>query len=196
MDLTTLARVKALIGLDSGDDTHDALLGQLIASYSAEFEQYLGRHIEADTRTEIYKLPQTRKSLSLRGAPMWSEPTLMRYSDARNMVGSVTLMLNTDYDVDLEEAQVRFRFTPMLSPGYIEITYEGGMDTTTSNFLSSYPAIAEACDLQCAYHFKRRDQPQGTRTVEAGMGSSLYQGPLDLLDGVRRVLNTWRRRYA
>ncbi len=194
MDLTTLVRVKEMAGLDVTDDQHDAILTRLISAYSADFEKRLDRHTLVAARTEVQRVKQGKRTLSLRAAPASVAPTSVKYSDSRSFTNSTALTENLEYTVDLEQSLIRFLFATSLSVGYAQVIYTGGMAATTAAFVSGYPAIAEACDLQVIYHWRRRDYVNGSRVVEGG--SSNYIGELNLLETVERVLDQYARRYV
>lgn len=194
MELTTLTRVKEMAGIDVTDTSHDDIFDRLIAAYSADFEKRLDRYALVAERTEVTRIKQGRRTLSLRAAPASVAPTSVKYSSTRSFASSTALTENTDYTVDLEQALIRFLFATSFKDGWAQVTYTGGMAATTAAFVSGYPAIAEACDLQIIYHWRRRDYPNGSRVVEGG--SSNYIGELNLLESVERVLGQYVRRYV
>jgi hypothetical protein len=194
MDLTTLVRVKAMAGIDVLDEQHDTILNRLISAYSADFEKRLDRHTLVGARTEVHNVRTGKRTLSLRAAPASVAPTSVKYSHSRDFSGSTALTENLEYTVDLEQALIRFLFATSLPVGYAQVIYTGGMAATTAAFISGYPAIAEACDLQVIYHWRRRDYVNGSRVVEGG--SSNYIGELNLLKAVERVLDQYMRRYV
>ena len=53
-DLTTLAKVKAWLGLADDAGPNDGLLGQLITAASAFVVSYLGRNVLTAGYTEVY----------------------------------------------------------------------------------------------------------------------------------------------
>lgn len=196
MDLTTLARVKEMagIGQDTADTSHDAILTRLISAYSADFEKRLDRHVLVGARTEVTRIKHGSRTLSLRAAPASVAPTSVKYHSSRSFTTATALVENTDYTVDLEQAFIRFLFPTTLKDGYAEVQYTGGMAADTAAFVSGFPAIAEACDLQVIYHWRRRDYVNGSRSVEGG--STTYIGELNLLEAVERVLGQYTRRYV
>lgn len=193
MDLTTLARVRTLLALAAGDVEYDAQITDLITTYSADFERCLDRHVLVAARTETYPVKQFARMVNLRGAPVSVTPTSVLYSDTRDFASSTELVVDQDYTIDLETALIDLRISTAFKRGYIQVAYTSGMAATPAAFIAAYPAIAQAADMQVAYHFRRRDVPGGSRVVEGG--SSNYFGELDLLDNVKRVLDMYMRRY-
>ena len=194
MDLTTLARVRALLGFDDATDlSPNDLLTLLITSYSDTFERELDRHTLEAARTEIYRVRRQRRTLSLRAAPLTVAPTSIKYSTTKDFSLSTAQTENTDFTVDLELGLIVFLFSPSLKYGWVEIAYTGGMALDTAAFIVAFPAIAIAMDQQVAYHFQRKDNLAGTKVVEGGSTNDFDQ--LDLLEHSMRAIGHEKRRY-
>lgn len=193
MDWTTTTRVKALGGWDAGDTQHDAVLDRLIDSYSQEFERRLDRVVEVAVQTDVRRIKRGKRTLSLRAVPLSAAPTSIKYNDTLDFSVATALVENTDYVVDLTEGLIEFLFAPTMTVGWMQIVYTGGMAADTAAFIAAYPALAEAIDAQVVYHYRRRDYPGGSRTVEGG--STSFESELNILKGVERALLQYRRRY-
>ncbi len=194
IDLSTAARVKALLETDTSD--HDTLIGQYITLYSNVFEAEMDRWTEETARTEVYRIPLHKRFLPIRGAPI-TTLTSVKYNSTRDFSSVSALTSNEGFVADLGNGVIEFTTTQLLDPGYVEVQYTGGMGTNTADFITNFPAVAEILDAQIGHHFDRRDHPGGQVEVAAGSRSSKtqYEGELDLLAIVQRVLGIYRRRY-
>lgn len=200
LDLTTLARVKTLLG-ESGASL-DALLSQLISSVSARFEEEMRRHTLRAARTEVYPVKMTRRMLTLKGAPVDPAAAItVKYSDTTDFASSPTLVKNSDYVIEDEMGVIRLITTgdafaagkmqrPFM-PYYVQVACTSGMATSTANFISAYPEIAQACDIQTAYLFKRKVSPGGD--VKVGDSYSQFTRDYGLLDEARSALSKHKR---
>jgi hypothetical protein len=200
LDLTTLARVKTLIGEESNEQ--DDLLAQLIRSTSARIEGELGRKAKRQEYTEVYPLSESRHVLLLRAIPVdTDEDMVVKASASMDFSASTPLVANSGYVLDPQTSLLRFygQFIAPRRPGstqpsgpiYIQVQYTGGMAETTSAFVEAYPEIAEAVDLQVAYLHKRRNSPGGNMTV--GSGSTSFESQYGLLSEVKALLAQHRR---
>ena len=73
----------------------------------------------------------------------------------------------------------------------MQVTYTGGLATSTANLITAYPDLAQACDLQVAYLHRRRLSAGGNFSV--GQSSTQYTGDYDLLVDVQKTLNKYMR---
>src|SRR6185295_1588031 len=69
IDLTTLARVKVILGLGS-ETKYDTFLASAIKSISQRFEKYLDRGITVASRIEYFDVLVGRKSFDLYAFPV------------------------------------------------------------------------------------------------------------------------------
>lgn len=194
MDLTTLARVRSVLAYDVSDTQFDAYLSLLITAYSQVFERELNRPTLTAARTEVYRVRPGRRTLSLRAAPLTAVPTSVKYDATQDFAAASPLTLGVDYLADVAEGLVTFLFSPRIRYGYAQVIYTAGMGADTAAFISAYPSIAEACDMQVVYHFKRRHTPAGNKVVEGG--SSNYFSEVGLLENARRILEQHRRHFV
>lgn len=193
MDLTTLARVKAV--LEQGGvsaDALDGLITSLIPGVSARMEQLLGRHVEAAERTEDFNADPRDHGLVLYGFPVTAVASVS-YDESRTF-GASTVVDSGLYHVDLARGVLRWDgFRLGAGPGVIRIVYTGGMAANTAAFITAFPDLALACDLQVSYLVQRRSAPGGTATV-AGAGSRSYVDAYNLLPDVKDAVLAHRRR--
>lgn len=202
MDATTTAKVKELLDVDSGDTTHDAVLGRLIAAVSQRIETFIDRSLLSEARTEEYDLRPRQRVLFLRNYPLTAQTDISTIKIATNWdFPSVSAVSSSDYHADYDTGAVHFNFYPIQSylgnnmataPGAVQVVYTGGFAGTTDGIIVNYPAIAEACATQVVAMWRRRDQPH-VKTTDIGDYASTVEGPLTFLPDVREALIPYRR---
>lgn len=202
MDYTTKARVKVLLGIGAADTSQDSFIDQLITATSGRFDAEMRRHSTQTARTEVYPVKFTRRLVTLKGAPVPSGGALtVKISDTTDFTTAVTLVKDDDFIIEHDAGVLRLmtQGTPFtagstgrpIAPYYIQVTYTGGFATSTANLIAGWPDLAEACDLQVAYLYKRRVSPGGN--VSVGDSSTQYTKDYGLLDEVREALNKYKR---
>jgi len=190
MDLTTKARIKALRGITNTDS--DDLIDLLIAGVSARFEAVLGRHVLDDNYTETYEIVKAGKVIWLRAYPVDSIDSIAYTAEPNDGTAS-SLTADEEYYLDAEAGIIRLRFSPTpYDPGYVKITYNGGMAPNVTAFIANYPEIAAACDTQVTHEMNRRNSPGSNITTRDGK-TDFGSPELNLLRGVREVLGTFAR---
>ena len=190
MDMTTKARIKTL--RDYQDNGADDLIDLVIAGVSAKFAALLGRHVLDTDYTETYELLKAGKVVWLRGYPVDSIDAIT-YTETPDNTDASDLTVNEDYYLDGEAGILRLRITPTpYDPGYVVITYNGGMATTTTTFITEWPEIAAACDQQVTYELNRRTSPGGNILTRDGK-TEFGQPEVNILRGVREVLHLFAR---
>lgn len=192
MDLTTTTRVQTL--LESGGATvsqHAALLGDLVPAVSARVEEYLGRSAQTASRTEYFDTEPSLFRVVLTAYPV-TTVSLVRYDPLR-VYDSASEIDSTEYAVDTDRGFISFdRVGFSVAMRGLKVTYTGGMAANTAAFVSAFPAIAHACDLQIASLIQRRLSLAAT-SANAGAGSKAYVGAYDLLPEVKSTLDLYRR---
>jgi len=202
MDYTTRARVKTLLGIANADVSQDSLIDQLITSVSERFDAEMRRHSLQTSRVEVYPIKLSRRLVTLKGAPVNGAVTFtIKLNDTTDFTTATTLVRNDDYVLEDTAGVVRLvsQGTPFTAgsmarpilPYYIQITYTGGLATTTANLIASYADLAQACDLQVAYLHRRRTTPGGNVTM--GDSSTQFTKDYQFLDEVRYTLNRYKR---
>jgi len=202
MDYTTRARVKTLLGIANADVSQDSLIDQLITSVSERFDAEMRRHSLQTSRVEVYPIKLSRRLVTLKGAPVNGAVTFtIKLNDTTDFTTATTLVRNDDYVLEDTAGVVRMvsQGTPFTAgsmarpilPYYIQITYTGGLATTTANLIASYADLAQACDLQVAYLHRRRTTPGGNVTM--GESSTQFTKDYQFLEEVRYTLNRYKR---
>ena len=127
MRLTTLARVKRLLNIETSTTQADSLLNQLIDSVSRQIERFLGRHIDRRARTETYDIVPGQEVVYLKGFPVATSPAPQFRDDiGRDFTGDV---IDSDvYHVDYDLGVVKFdRYSLIEGPGVFQSIYTGGL---------------------------------------------------------------------
>lgn len=201
MDMTTTARVKEALGITgAGSDT---VLAQMVTAVSIEAERLMDRHAETTARTELYQMRATKKLVTLKGYPVSASPAAaVKVSTTADFSGSDTLTANEDYILDPVRGELRFlgSFEPLrdgdsgrpVAPVYVQVTYTAGMAASANAFITAYPDIAQAVDMQVVHLFKRRATPGQTAT-EMGESSASYVGELAVIALLRETARRHRR---
>jgi hypothetical protein len=201
MDLTTTQRVKECLGINGS--ASDVLINQLIKSVGYEIERLMDRHAHTSARTELYQMRAVKRLVLLKGYPVdTGSAVTVKVSTTADFTTADTLTANEDYILDPQRGELRFlgSFEPLrdadsgrpIAPIYVQVTYTSGMATSTANFITAYPELAQACDMQCVHEFKRRSMPGQTAT-DMGDSSAQYTGELALIALVREAARRHRR---
>ena len=203
LDFTTLARARRSAGFQDDDLTGDAWLASMITSVSFEMEGELRRFSKQEAQTEILPLWPGTRILALKGSPVLDTPApVVKVANDRDFVTSpTTLVRGQDFILENDTGLLRFvlelagwtnSIGRTVGPTYIQAVYTGGLASTTPLFMSTYPDLAAAADLQIAYMWKRQKSPGGNLVV--GPNSTNYTGAYDWLPSVRRTIELRKRR--
>lgn len=193
MNLTTEARVKVHIeaggqGLSASSTT--GLLNALIASYSEDFEQYMGRVVLSGATTQQFDVDAGDWVFSMAAWPVTTVSSVYNDTDRSWSSGEVD---SDNYYMELSSGILSIDGQTLSSgPGVLRVQYTGGMAASTASFIAAYPDIAAACDQQVAYHYQRR-QALGAQGLSVGSANVSWVGALDLLPKVKKVLDRHRR---
>lgn len=197
MDLTLLANVKALADITStGEDVN---LSTLITSVSKRAEEYMRRHAQSQSRTEILRWPRFKETLWLKAFPI-AVVTSIKYTGSPNQFSTISAMSSSLYYTDTTTGEVEFLQDMSLEKGWLQVIYTGGMSDTPANFVTAYPDIANAVDKQVLYEWRRRKDP-GLASKSTQSGERRYVGSrlggssqLTWLDDTLAVLDSYARR--
>lgn len=191
-DFTTLARVKALVQPTGDDGSQDALIEDMIATVSAQFVRFLGLHALRVERTETYEIRRFYNVVTLDGKPVDSTAAFtLKYGSDLSASSFVTWQA-AEYAVHKAAGWVRLFSKTPYSPGYVRVTYTGGLGTDTDNLIASFPELAGACERQVLYLLQRKSTLGGNVQLGAG-GATAFQGEYGLLKDVESVLAAHRR---
>lgn len=190
IDMTTKADVKLQMRWTDTDD--DAVLDDLIHQVSKEAENYLGRWLKTEARTEIYTLKPNRTWLSIKGFPI-TTVTSVKYARDEDFT-LVTAIDTSLYSVRQNLGQIRFRpgaISAQYNPGFVEVIYTGGLALDTTAFKANEPRLEGAARTEVINRFNRRKNPEGN---VQGFGAGVaYQGAMKPLEDFYTALDHRRR---
>jgi hypothetical protein len=160
IDLTTKVDVKATLNWTGTDE--DTLIDELIHEVSKEAEEYLGRWLHVELRTEVFTLWPNRTWLSLRGWPITSI-TSLKYARTEDF-SSVDALASDTYSMRSNLGQIRFQvgaIAAQYNPGFVQAIYTGGLGLDTAAIKTNEPALSEAARREVTNRFNRRKNPEG-----------------------------------
>lgn len=190
MDLTTIERVRARGDFES-IAASDAVLEEFIVAVSKSVEELMARHVLEAERTEVVRVDRFKRTITLPGRPIVSVAELK--VGTRPDLSSASATDATAYDVLLEQGQIRLNWSPSYEPTYIEVTYTGGMALTTDAFVTAYPDIADAVDVEVIHRWNRRKTP-GSESTTFGDGGVARTSAYGLHQHLRDVVGRYRIR--
>ena len=188
--VTTAARVKALLEIDSSDNTHDTTIENMIDTVGHRFENYLDRSMYQTSRTEEYTTRPRQDVIFLRHYPVAS---IASVKDAADWDFSGATAWNAaDYHVDGSTGMLHLAKYPVAGPNMLQVVYDAGMSRNQAEFLTEYPNLVMAADLQTAEMFSRRDT-MNSGSVSVNGSSVSYEAPLAMTPEVLELLAPYRR---
>ena len=194
MDMTTLARVKKHLEgkgttMTSGGDG-ETLLSALISLYSTTFERYLNRTALAASTTEYFSVYPGQRVFQLAAYPVTAVTSIYHDLSREWTSGEID---SDNYYLETETGLLTIDGHGMFpGAGSLRAIYTGGMAADAAAFIAAFPEIADACDLQVAYHYSR-SKSIGSTSVTGRDGSVTHEGAINLLTMVRSALNAHRR---
>ncbi len=192
MDMTTEARVKALLGEKvAHDSAEETLIGRLITLYSQSFESYLHRTVlAASDVTEYFDVAWGQTVFALKAYPVTDVTSIYNDTSREWTAGD----LDTDqYHLDTEHGLLTVdKISLVAGVAALRVIYDGGMAADAAAFIAAFPEIADACDMQVIAHFQRRSH-LGAQAVSSGSGNVSHAGPLKILPEVKATLGKYRR---
>lgn len=192
MDLTTVGRVKTQ--LQKSGTVSDDLITQLIPGVSAQIEGYLRRHTEQKERAELHSIDHLENKIFLNGTPVLATPEAVVKNDDDRVFDADTIVDADEYVLNLNTGLIEFdEHIPETGEDVIEVTYTGGMASSTTAFIAAFPDVAMATDLQLAYLFQRLDNI-GLSTFSGEGANVVQQEPTQLLKAVKQILDLRRRK--
>lgn len=188
-EYATLAQLKARLGI--GDMADDSVLTEVLEAVSRQIDDHCHRRLYAAAETRYY----TASSPELVIVHDFVTVTTLKTDDDGDRVYE-TAWTATDYDPEPPNAavlgrpyyQIRARDTKSFTSEYrgVELTASFGYAATTP------PVIREACLLQAARIFRRREVPFGILGLPEA-GTATWIGQLD--PDVRMMLQPYVLSY-
>lgn len=184
MDLTTVARVKALA--KDLSSANDAWYAAAIAGISAAIERETGRWFERKQRTEKFSPDGDITLFFLRATPVAS------IDEVKNDAEIVDV---AEYRLLDEIGAVEFESPPLPSfSGRLEIKYTGGLAATVDALvaLPEYLDLAHACEREVLALWQRRDRIAPRLSESVGGSSLTLEYPDGFLPETLRVIGRYR----
>jgi hypothetical protein len=194
MDLTTLAKVKALLELTETD--WDALITELVGAVSERCASYCNRDFESKSRVEYHD--GNGQYLYLKALPVVSIASV-HGSDTWEW-GTDNLIPAADYQL-MEAGMLAYRYGAWpYGPQALKVTYTGGYDalfegdgSPPEGYNPPPDDLEMAARTQVAYDFRRR-KDIGLESVSFPDGSIQKVNSGEFLPSVKSVLNRYRIR--
>ena len=194
--LTTVARVKSRLEIDSGTTTWDALLAELINGMSSFIEGEAGRRLVSAVYTnEAYTLDDGQTILMLRQYPVTAIASI------QFRAGSVATPAWTTLTADEWEQQNSGRddlgiirlYMSLRGTNAIRVTYTAGYTinfTTEASHTLPYE-LSDLCERLVARRFKKRES-EGKASEGASAGGTLAWEK-EMSDDDKRILRRYIR---
>lgn len=196
VDATTLDRIKLRYDV-GGSSSKDALLAELITSVSGQIQDFLGKPLSQEARTELYEVKPRSYVTFLRAAPVASVASVKVRSELSVDFATVTATDADLYEVEAETGCLIFDKSAVLYEGplRLQVTYTAGLAADTTALIAAYPQIAEAADVQVRELLRAYDA--GTfraGSLVTGQGQTIGRtSAFDLLPYVKSALGPLRR---
>jgi len=194
MRLAKLEPVKTLLDIDETETEFDELLMQLIENVSGEVEDYLGRVVQvpqsagvAAEITEYFDVSLHTVRVRVSAYPVISVTDIR--SDTDRTFATSSIVDSKNYYIDSALGIITFKWTMLdIGPGALKVIYKGGMALTTDAFISAYPAINSAVNMEVAARFQRK-ATLGVVALAMTGGSVTYIQQNQFLPGVQSILD-------
>jgi len=213
IDLTTLARVKALCdpnGTTTWKTNAEAVINNLIDLVSRRaMTDIMHRGVKSASRTEYFDIMQGQREIYVLGSPIDTSSTITivsnsdqprDYSDSDDEIDAKYYYPSNDgtsnnlHPANAKMGRIYFETSLTAGPQTLKVTYTGGMAATTTAFLTAYPDIAAAIDEQVADMYKR--SINWGATTEGIIGASFtFESSVNWLVTVRQVLQNHARSW-
>lgn len=186
-DFSTVARVKAFAGITT--TTHDAWLTQVIPQLSAAFARHLGRWGEDGTdyttvasHVERFDPDGVRRAFRMRGVPIVSVGSVVH--------GDVTYTAD-DYILLADLGVVEFLVPPVYdAQNRLVVTYTGGMAADPASFITKFPDLALALEMQVSALLKARDS-LGAPSISVAGAAVSFSEPGSWIPAVQSILERY-----
>lgn len=202
--LTTAERVRNMLDQGSLSAEAQALVDQLIAVVTASLERELDRWVEQKARAERIDVPmhwidsraEDGWTVPLRGYPIASVASV-KWDATRAFAGSETTMDTTSWYAPLDDPDSgALTLDDLLAfgRGVLQVTYTGGLGTSTDNVIAAFPDIALAATLEVVNLFQRKSS-LSVASFASGADVTQY-GPLAMLPYTKSVIALRKRACA
>lgn len=186
MYITTKDNIKELTG-ETGSN-NDVIITSIALSMTTRFEEYMGRLVEIDARTEYFDVGDKQQLFLLQAFPV---SACQVWND-----------LDRTWNTEIDSSNYTFlgswgeliidTYTPISGAKTLKVTYTGGMASTQAAFQTSFSDIEMAARIQAAFIFEKR-QRIAISAETVGSGSIRMDQKIQLLPEVKEVLDKYRR---
>lgn len=198
LDLTTLANIKILNPAIQGT-TKDPLISRLISTVSRQFERWLDCEFLKASRTEVFSVRPAHMVFHLKAFPVDTTQTFAVKNEFSGAFSTVSAIADVNYYVDAARARLVMRdqyYALVYGPGTLQVTYTGGISTTTALISTDYQDLVTACEMQVLHDLQRNPNYGSSDRSVGGGGQHFdsdekYDSPfiprvVDLLEQYRR----------
>lgn len=193
MNLTTLAKVKALMPQSGAVDTDvDDTLNRLIALVSLKAETIMQRKVLTGVYVETFDVDAEDELLYIvKAPPIAASPTISVVNDSTRAFTNSAL--DDDFVIPYTDETGRVKITVGLvrGPQALQITYTGGMGEDTAGFVAAYPELAEVLTVEVLNLWQRLPN-MGVEQTSTGV-DTLKNRPFGFLKGTRDTLARYTR---
>jgi hypothetical protein len=196
VDLTTVERVKALMGYLPENDDADQVLASLVRSVSAEMERALDRKVEIAERIALLSPEAGQRVFPLHAWPILSVASVTEDYTHRAFTGDTAVVLEADVDFAVDSVNGLLhvdRWALRAGKSSLQVVYTGGMATDTDGFVVDYPDLAAAADAQVVYQFRQRESIGKTNMQVQGVGVGFTPTAKGFQDQVEAAIARYRR---
>ena len=194
MNLTTKAAVRDYKGWSSNTD-RDTWIDSRIEAWSQRFEKATGRTALKASKTEYFTVESnTGQSFGVKGIPVDTSATITIANDVDRSFASSSEISSDYWHMD-GDTGVLVIDNWHLDTGYkvLKVTYTGGMATTASNFISSFPDVSDAIAIQVAFEYESRNR-LGQGSVTGADGSVSMFDPMEIVPPLKAAIKHYKRR--
>lgn len=194
LDLTTTARVKSMLDPSYTATDLDALIAVLITAVSAAAEKEMDREALTNTYTEFFSPQPFQTKFPLAAFPVVSVVSVKEDFD-RGFGSGIAALDDTDFTID--DLGILTVDNYRMAPGNrtMRVVYSGGMATTAAAFVTAFPDVAFAVDMQVAFLVRRKNQLGVTSQAIVGAAFTVFAA-VEWLPQAREILAQRRRSIA
>jgi len=196
--LAKVAELKARLGIEgSAQDTN---LSNVLRGASALLDRHCGRVFEYSATARVKVYDGDEFDLRLDCWPIVGDPVVKLALD-RDFAAATALTAGTDYLIDRARGLIRYPYQGVRWPvglAIIQVSWTGGyVDPATTplppgtEYVPGH--IQEACLLEAADLWRRKDEPGYKVVWQSGEVSGGYAAALEIIPLVRALLANERR---
>ena len=186
--LATKDNVKAL-HKEWSDAKHDGALDLIIPAVSRQIESAAGVGLYTESRTQVFDVELGQQRFLLNSLDITTITSVKTSTDRDfDTAGKFTLVDPEDYTVESVRGRLTIdRWNMAAGVGAMQVVHTGGIGTTPSDVLTSWPDLVLACAMQVIHIYKKA--PHFGFTARSGnTGSRTFEQGANLLQAVREYV--------